>query len=398
MSYDFCEFKKEEFESRLNRLKDMMVREGLDAVILTEEENIRWVSGYWVFVVSQIKFMSHVVIVPSSDSEEPISLINHDSTGEGLSWIKKVRYFEKKTKPPYRTDEFTDVSGILAENLKGLKLDRSRIGMELGKGMRLNLEQVVIDDFRNSMPHAQFVDVSSSLWELRSIKSAAEIEKLKKASKITSDSITEGFKILRKGITERELGQFLVSYWFNNGATGISHVGVGFGDNAIRFAHCDPKGYPLKEGEVVKVDVGCSFEGYKCDMYRMACLGEPKKEEARVASVIKKANQAVISEIKENVKCSDLYKIAAKVFIDEDLEHLIPSTSIGHGIGLSVHEQPIVHKDNDDVLKAGMVLTVEPWTLNYDDWSMGMNIEDVVVVMKDGCEVLTDTDRDIFLI
>lgn len=394
MNYDFYEFKKEEYKDRLNKLKTVMLEKNLDAVILTEEENIRWISGYWVFTM-QDRCMPTVVIVPYTENEQPILLIAGEGTGEELSWIKKVRYWEEGASQYITANK----GKVLVDTLKELNLKNYNIGMEIGNGMRVNLDLKDVDYFRKSMDNIKFIDISNNLWELRSIKSPAEIEKLRKASKITSDSFKEGFKIIRQGITERQLGQYFVKCWFEKGATGIAHIGVGFGEHAIKYAHCDPKEYPLKKGEVVKVDAGCTFEGYRCDMYRMACVGKPGSKETKVASIIKKANQAVIKNIREGVKCSDLYNIAYNIFEDEDFEYLlVPSAYIGHGIGLGMHELPYIYRDDNSVLKSGMVLAVEPWTMDYNDPSICMNVEDVVVVREDGYEVLTDMERDIYTV
>lgn len=394
MSYDFYEFKKEEYENRLNKLKEVMHEKRLDAVILTEEENIRWISGYWVFTM-QDGSMSTVVIIPYSDNKDPVLLLSKEATGEELSWIKKMKYWEEA----YSSYLTANKGKVLVDTLDELSLSTFKIGMELGNGMRINLEQKDIDYFREKTAEFEIIDISDKLLELRSIKSNAEIEKLKKASEITTESFKEGFKNLKEGITERKLGQYFAEYFFKHGATGISHIGVGFGAQAIKYAHSDPKEYPLKRGDVVKVDIGCTFEGYRCDMYRMACLGKPSSMEAKVALTIKEANQAVIKNIREGAICSDLYHIALKVFADAGLDYLLsPSHYVGHGIGLGVHELPYIYKNNNAVLKAGMVLTIEPWTFNYKDLSMCMNIEDVVVVTKDGCEVLTDMERDIYLV
>jgi Xaa-Pro aminopeptidase len=205
-----------------------------------------------------------------------------------------------------------------------------------------------------------------------------------------------GFSILREGITEIELGQYLLRTMFEKGATGIGHYMVGFGKYAVAYAHCLPKKAPLHKGEMIAVDLGATYEGYRSDMYRMACLGKPSKEEAKVVSTIKKANDAVIRKIKEGVKFSDLFKIAEDIFIDEGLKYLYPSASLGHGLGLGLHEWPFITKDNNLALKSRMVLTVEPWTLDLKDWSMGFNVEDVIIVREDGCEVLTKMDGNLY--
>lgn len=394
MNYNFYEFPKEEFNRRLNILRRSLSEENIDIAILTGEENIRWISGYWVFTMSDHSIPT-LIIIPSSENLEPILILSSDATGENLSWIKKIRYWDEKSKNSITINK----GKVLLDIINELNFKSPRIGMEMGTGTIVNLELKDIDYFRTNLTDVEFTDISNILWKVRCIKSNIEIEKLKKASKITTDSFLKGFKILKEGITERELGQYFVQYWFNNGATGIGHVGITFTNDAIKYAHCDPKEYPLKKDMLAKVDLGCTFEGYRSDMYRMACIGRPNEKEVKIAKTIKKAVNVMIKTIREGLKCSDLFNIVRGVYDNEGLGHLITDTAyIGHGIGLSIHELPYIHKNSNDILKSGMVFAIEPWTFDKNYPPACMNIEDVVLVKRDGCEVLTDMERDIFLL
>ncbi len=264
MEYNYPEFKTEEYQNRLAKLKEKMHDLKLDAVLLTGEENIRWISGYWTLLMQKNHFFPTVVIISARDSIEPVLIINSDSMGASLSWIKNVRFWDEDSSEPFyyfpteksvtkqKTVEIKTLIRIISE----MDLGRSRIGMELGRGMRLDLDQNNIEDLKESLPNLKMVDFVGSLARLRSIKSEAEIAKLKKAAKITSDSFGDVFSQLKEGITERKVGQNFLKNWFEHGATGIGHLGVGFGDEAVAYAHSDPKEYPLKKGELVKVDIG----------------------------------------------------------------------------------------------------------------------------------------------
>ncbi len=394
MNYEFYEFNMVEYKKRLDGLRSVMKEKDLDAVILTEEDNIRWLTGYWVFTM-QDGGMNTVAIVPLSDEIEPCLLLTAEGTGEDLSWVKDIQYWEED----YSSYMEADKGKVLFDTLKKKVRKIKRIGMELSSGMKINMDQNDIDFFRDSMSDAEIMDIAGDILRLRSIKSNAEIEKLRKASDITCQSMVRGFSEMKEGMTERKLGQKLGKYFFEYGATGISHIGVGFGKFAIKFAHSDPKEYPLKSGMLVKVDSGCRFEGYRCDMYRMACLGEPEKEEERVALTIAEANEEIVKNIRGGIKCSRLYEIALDVFEDKGFSHLLsPSHYIGHGIGLGTHEPPYIYKNSEDILFEGMVLSIEPWTYDPEKPEHSMNIEDVVLVTKNGAELLTPMEKGIFRI
>ena len=359
MNYEFYEFNVGEYKKRLDKLRTVMKEKELDAVILTEEENIRWLSGYWVFTM-QDGGMNTVVIAPFADEIEPCLLLTTEGTGEDLSWIKDIQYWEED----YSSYIEADKGKVLLDTLKKKVQKIKRIGMELSSGMKINMDQNDIDFFRNSLSDSEIVDISGDILKLRSIKSIAEIEKLRKASDITCQSMFRGFSDLKEGMTERGLAQKLGKYFFEYGATGISHI-----------------------------------EGYRCDMYRIACLGEPEKEEERIALTIAEANEEIIKNIRSGIKCSRLYEIALDVFNKKGFSHLLsPSHYIGHGIGLGPHEPPYIYKNSEDILFEGMVLSIEPWTYNPQKPEHSMNIEDVVLVTKNGAESLTPMERGIFKI
>lgn len=395
MEYDFQEISREEYLKRLRDLRSVMDRRGLDAIILTEEENIRWVSGYWVFTM-QDGAMNTAVIIPHSESAPPRLILTSESTGEGLSRIEDIKYWEEDSGSYLEADKGT----VLFKNLADIAGSRvKRIGMELGSGMKINLGQKDIDIFRKNLKPVSVEDISAEILGLRSIKSGSEIKKLRSASDITCRSIKQAFSEIKPGITERSLGQAVGRYFFEYGATGVGHIGVGFGRAAIGFAHSDPKEYPLEKGTLAKVDAGCSVEGYRCDMYRMACMDGPDKEEARIAGTIARANMEVIGSIREGTSCSSLYKIAEDVFESRGFSRLLsPTHYIGHGIGLGVHEPPYIYRGSRDILSAGMVLTIEPWTYHPEKPEYSMNIEDVVLVTGEGAEILTPMDREIYIV
>ncbi len=397
---NFTEITEKEYESRLDKLKKAMFEQKLDAVILTEEENIRWISGFWVSIMED-GWSSTAAIIPSSDEEEPILLMSLEHTGELLSFIKKFKYWEESLSP----DLSVAKGRVLVDTLRELDLKNSRIGLEFGNGMIIDLEQRDIDYLRKNISNVEFIDISMVIWKLRSIKSPLEIEKIRKATIITCKSLEEGFKALREGITHIEVYQYIIKSFFENGATGISHCFIHSGKYGVRCSHCLPKAIPLEKGEIVHIDLGCSIEGYRSDIQRLASIGKPNSsEEAKVYSTVKEANEAMRRITRDGIMFSDIYNAAAEVFKDKGFEYLLATSVIGHGLGLGLHEWPFIHKENNDIVKSGMVFTVEPWCMDNrerassGEYSGSMNIEDVIVVREDGCEVLSNIEREMWIV
>jgi Xaa-Pro aminopeptidase len=141
---------------------------------------------------------------------------------------------------------------------------------------------------------------------------------------------------------------------------------------------------------MVKIDVGCRLNGYCSDMTRTVFLGEPTEQFVELYNVVLDAQEAALEVVRAGLSCAELDGTARAAIeaagFGEYFTH-----SLGHGVGLEVHEAPRVSTRSDETLEAGMVVTVEPG-IYIEDWG-GIRIEDLVVVTEDGCEVLTETPK-----
>jgi Xaa-Pro aminopeptidase len=219
---------------------------------------------------------------------------------------------------------------------------------------------------------------------LRLIKSKKEINSIKRAGQTAAKVLQKAAKKLKPGITENEWAGIVEFEMRRLGVIRSFETIVAFGKNAS-IVHYRPAMTKLKKNDNVLIDFGVRYNGYCCDISRSFSVGKPSRKYRKALESVKKAQLKAIDKIKEGVKAYEIDKIAKNsIRADGFPPH---GHGTGHGLGLNVHERPIVSIRSRDVLKAGMVITIEPGA--YLPGKFGIRVEDDILVTKTGCEVLT---------
>ena len=254
------------------------------------------------------------------------------------------------------------------------------------------------EKLKNILESAQLdlsFDVSEKISELRSIKDAAEIEFIRSAQKITDDAFEYILGKISKGKTEKELALELEFYMRSNGADAVSFDIIFIGGANTSMPHGVPSDYVLKKGDMVTIDFGADFNGYKSDMTRTVAIGSVSDEQKKVYNIVLEAQQKAIDQIKEGIVCSQIDKIARDVIssygYDEYFGH-----ALGHSVGLEIHESPNFSPKCNTVLKEGMILSVEPGI--YLPGKFGVRIEDLVLVSKNTAINLTKSKKSLIIL
>jgi Xaa-Pro aminopeptidase len=227
----------------------------------------------------------------------------------------------------------------------------------------------------------------------RAKKSEIELEKIKKAAEIAKISFLDTLKLLKEGVSEAEIASELEYKMRKMGADGAAFSSVvAFGENTSK-PHCHFGKRKLKKGDIVLVDCGAVFEGYRSDMTRVAAFGRASEEVKKVYEAVKNAGDAAIEMIKEGVTFNELDAKAKEVLGDlaEFFTH-----SLGHGVGLNIHEYPSQKHEHEKPLLKGSVITIEPAV--YLPKKFGIRVEDMLLVTENGSENLTNLDRNLIML
>ncbi len=230
------------------------------------------------------------------------------------------------------------------------------------------------------------------LREGRMIKDAAEIAELRRAGAAIDAVHRRVPEWLRAGRTEREVAADIAEAIVAEGHRTVEFVIVGSGPNGAD-PHHEVSDRVIEDGDVVVVDIGGAVpSGYNSDSTRTYVVGSPDPEAAERIAVLVRAQQAAVGAARPGATAAQVDAAARQVLADAGLAEAFLHRT-GHGIGVSVHEEPYIAPGNDLVLREGMAFSIEPGIYFPGRW--GSRIEDIVVVTADGCERLNTVAHDL---
>jgi len=237
---------------------------------------------------------------------------------------------------------------------------------------------------------------SKEVKDLRTIKYDIEIDKLKKAAEITDRCVDHLHKFIKPKMTEWEIATEIESFYKKNGCRRCSFdpiVASGHGSSMPHYETSICK--KVEKGDILLIDMGCEYQGYNSDLTRTIFIETVDDELREIYEIVKEAQEAAIKAIKPGVTAGYVDSVARNIIEKHGYGEMF-GHSLGHGVGLEIHEQPSI-KDNSDVLiKIGMVFTVEPGI--YKPGVGGVRIEDMICVTSRGAEVLTKSSKEITVI
>ncbi|MEC7839788.1 MAG: Xaa-Pro peptidase family protein [Chlamydiota bacterium] len=237
--------------------------------------------------------------------------------------------------------------------------------------------------------------LNNPVIKLRSIKDNDEISALREAAKLGSEGYDYVCSLLKPGITEIEVARELEIFWKRKGSKGLAFESIiAFGANSS-MPHYKPGHIKLKRGQPVLIDIGVNLGHYHSDMTRVPFFGQPSKAMREIYDVVKIAQEAALKMCQPGVKIGDIDAEARSVMANYGYEKNF-THSLGHGVGLEIHELPFMRSNSKETLKPGMVITIEPGV--YVPGEGGVRIEDTVVIHSEGYENLTCRPKDLLVI
>ena len=238
-------------------------------------------------------------------------------------------------------------------------------------------------------PDIEFIksdELSNNIYDMRTIKSTEEIEKIHKAQKIAEKAFDEILGFIRPGVTEREIALKLDNCMLENGAEGLSFETIALAGANTSMPHGVPGNYKVKNGDFVLMDFGAVYDGYHSDMTRTVCVGQSSEKMGKIYDIVLKAQLEALKKVKSGITGSELDGYARDI-IDESGYGDFFGHSLGHGVGMEIHEFPTASSKSETILKENMVVTVEPGI--YLPGEFGVRIEDFVVVTENSHQNLS---------
>lgn len=239
-------------------------------------------------------------------------------------------------------------------------------------------------------PRLRLVPVTGWIERLRTIKSAEEIEVLKRSAALNSNAFEAVVARWRPSWSERRVAAEIDYEIGRQGGEGTSFDTIVAGGEHGALPHASPRPVAPPKQSLVVLDHGAILDGYASDMTRMAAWGDPGAEARRIFAAVLEAQLAALDAVKAGVSAASVDRAARKTLKKHGLGDYFPH-STGHGVGLEIHERPKLGRQENLRLQEGMVVTIEPGA--YVAGVGGVRIEDMVVVRRAGCEILTSTPK-----
>lgn len=351
---------------RLKKIRELLEQKNIDAVIITNPVNRRYLSGFdgtaGVLLISRDKayLVTDFRYVDQAAVQAPLFIIQR--------W-KEDLY---KSLAPLIED-----AGWIRLGFESKHVVYSTYGEMIDK---LSIELIPLDETAEKQ---------------RAIKSDAELAIIRRGAEVTDRAFEYLLSLIKPGVSELEVALGLEIYFLQQGA----------GKNSFRFIVASgkrgamPHGVAsekiMSRGELVTVDFGAIFEGYATDITRTVAIGSIDQRGREIYDIVYKAQEESRAAVRAGMQCSKVDAVARDIISEAGYGDYF-GHGLGHGVGLETHEQPVLNPHSKTVLEPGMVTTVEPG-IYLPEWG-GVRIEDMVHVTDREPEILTKSTRELIIL
>ena len=351
-------------DSRLSLVASALAERKADSLVVSGLPNIRYLGGF-------AGDNAILLVTPGK------SILFTDPRFE-IQAARECSCAVKVAKGPLVMDL---AAAIKRMGLKRVGFEPARMTMQLFKSLSGRLPM-----------GAQMVEIDGWIEQMRMVKSAEEIARIRRSVAINSQAFEEAVKRARVGMTEAELAAELEHRMRKLGAERPSFETIVAGGERSSLPHAQPTSAKLEKGQLVVVDMGATRDGYCSDMTRMLFFGEPGPKVKRMYQAVLEAQLAGVDAVRAGAPTRRVDAAARRVLKGYGLDRFFVH-STGHGLGLEIHEPPRIGKKDKASLQTGMAVTIEPGV--YLEGFGGIRIEDTVVVTDAGCEILTPTPKEL---
>ena len=339
--------------ARCERLMKALREKGLEAALIHRPENIRYLTGFTGEGCAFVCADETVVVTDFRYVEQA------GRQAPGLRVISTDAQHREKD----RVRELTDVHGV-----KVLAVESDFLSYDAHETLREHLPFVELRSL-NGIPE-----------ELRELKDEGEIASICKAAEIASRAFVNILERIRPGMTEKQVQIMLDYEMLSLGSEANAFDTIAAAGVNGSLPHAIPSDYKIQSGDLLTLDFGAKVNGYCSDLTRTVAFGKVSEELRGIYDLVYDAHMAALEAVKPGAVCGDLDAIARKM-----IDARYPGAfghSLGHGVGLFIHEQPRLASGSQTVLQPGHVITIEPGV--YIPGLGGCRIEDTAIVTADG--------------
>ena len=378
-------FSLEEYKERYSRIIELMKVNNLTALFLTNEKNINYLSGCQPFQPWYSTTRPTILIIPLEG--QPVLVVHSVWKGAAYrdSWISDIR-------------EYVNLDGVpknmILAIFNELRLKKGIVGIETGLEQRMGLPFRDFIAIKDSLKNVKWFDASEMIWKVRSIKSVAEIECMRKASSAVMEAFNKVFPRLRPGLTQETVVHWLQSAVCEAGAD-FGFIIPTWNSETYLSMSCLPNAEKIKRGDFIWVDMGAIYHGYWCDFCRAVSLGIPSDETLRLWEAINRVTMKGVESVKPGVSVHEIVQTCAEESKRQGLELNFAAGRMGHGCGLMLTEPPSFTLAEETILETGMTINLEPGIVSENGVFI---IEQNLAVTKEGHDLLSKGPWEIWVV
>ncbi len=348
----------------LEKLRKKLSEENLDGIFLHQRENVLYLTGFTGSTGGALVTMEHAWILVDS------------------------RYTEQAGQ---QCPDFEVVDVDRPWHFQSLIKDEKTVGFEEDF-----LTVAIYDEMKEKLADSvSLVPASSLMKDVRMYKEPEELDKLQRAVDIADDAFHHILSFLKEGVMEVDIANELDFYMRSQGATGPSFDFIVASGERSALPHGVASRKKLEHGEAVLMDYGCIYENYCSDMTRTVFLGDPGPEMQQLYYIVKEGQARAYRNAIVG-KAMNLPELAVRSYFQQmDLEQYF-GHSLGHGVGLEIHEMPFANRKATEKFRPGMVFTIEPGI--YIPNGAGVRIEDMVYMTYNGPHTMTGSPKELIIL
>ena len=354
--------------ARIARLRTQLTEKGVDGIFISQAENRSYLSGfdgsdgYLILSVKDAILATDFRYIEQSKQQAPDFEV-FQITGKVEEWFPRI---------------------IGQLGIKNLGFESGQVTYAFHKQLTTALEK--------AGSKLELVPVESLVESLRINKSLEEIEFISRAAEISDKAIADIKETVRPGMTELDVAWHIERFMRENGSQPIPFEVIAQSGPNSAMPHARPSERRIAEGEPILIDIGAKVNGYASDITRTFCLGKSDTMFNKIYDVVLGAQLAALSLVREGMT-GEYADNLARIIINEAGYGEKFGHSLGHGVGLAVHESPRLGPNSADVLKSGMVFSIEPG-IYIPGWG-GIRIEDLVTLEKGEIQVLSKAPKTV---
>jgi len=362
------------------KLKQIRNHEGfkdIDAMFIINPKNIMYLLGFKIESETLIVIPNDEKINISGNVKIFLNALEFDEANNKIQEDNELSKYIEIIKIPLGNSKFTpEMIKNFGYNCVGFEEDYTTMKK--------------INEWKQQYKIPNFIGLSDAILNTRLIKMIKEIELLKEAAKLGDIGFKTIYNSIKEGMTERDLAAEAEYAMRKAGSDGTAfNTIVATGINSS-YPHATVSDKIIKDGDIVLVDIGATFKGYHSDLSRTFIFGKVDKEKAKLINMVNESQKIALNCVKVGISCNELDKVTRDFFTEKKKEWSSRFIhSLGHGVGLDIHERPFISSTSQELIQENMVITIEPGL--YIPGLGGARTEDLILIQKESYKSLSNS-------